>query len=109
MLQEFNELEYYAPIPGSDPVEYRYNAWGYSTVGFFAPMSRYSANIAAGGPPRSLAHEFKSLVKEAHKRGIEVRRWGSVGGAREAAPFLSRKLWVREASRARLSGVRGDV
>lgn len=71
-VQEFNELEYYAQIPGSDPPEFRYNFWGYSTVGFFAPMSRYSANIAAGGPPRSLAHEFKTMIKECHKRGIEV-------------------------------------
>ena len=37
-LQEFNELEYYSQIPGSDT--YRYNFWGYSTAGFFAPMSR---------------------------------------------------------------------
>ena len=40
--QEFNELEYYAQIPGSH--SYRHNFWGYSTVGFFAPMSR------CGGP-----------------------------------------------------------
>jgi isoamylase len=57
---------------------YRYNFWGYSTVGYFAPMSRYSANMAAGGPPRSLAHEFKSLVRECHKRGIEVGRLNTI-------------------------------
>jgi pullulanase/glycogen debranching enzyme len=68
---------------GSDPPVYRYNFWGYSTVGYFSPMSRYSANVAAGGPPRSLAHEFKSLVRECHKRGIEV---GShMGGVNAAA------------------------
>ncbi len=39
-VQEFNELEYYSLIPGSDPPEYRVNFWGYSTVGYFAPMSR---------------------------------------------------------------------
>ncbi|KAL6765555.1 isoamylase [Haematococcus lacustris] len=71
-VQEFNELEYYTPIPGSDPPAYRFNFWGYSTLGFFAPMSRYSANIAAGGPPLSLAYEFKTLVRECHARGIEV-------------------------------------
>ncbi|KAJ9504980.1 hypothetical protein QJQ45_013103, partial [Haematococcus lacustris] len=71
-VREFNELEYYAPIPGSEPPAYRFNFWGYSTLSFFAPMSRYSANIAAGGPPRSLSHEFKSLVRECHSRGIEV-------------------------------------
>jgi len=40
LLQELNELEYYSEIPGSSPTAYRYNYWGYSTVGFFAPMSR---------------------------------------------------------------------
>ena len=33
-------------IPGSD--EYRFNFWGYSTVGFFAPMSRFSEAAARG-------------------------------------------------------------
>lgn len=40
LLQELNELEYYSPIAGSDPPAFRFNYWGYSTVGFFAPMSR---------------------------------------------------------------------
>jgi len=71
-VQELNELEYYSAIPGSDPPAYRYNYWGYSTVGFFAPMSRYSAAIAAGEPAHAVTNEFKTLVKECHKRGIEV-------------------------------------
>lgn len=57
-------------IPGTD--EYRFNYWGYSTVGFFAPMSRYSAAAAAGKPAAEVVGEFKTLVKECHKRGIEV-------------------------------------
>jgi isoamylase len=28
---EFNELEYYSPIPGSLTNEHRFNFWGYST------------------------------------------------------------------------------
>lgn len=35
-------------IPGSEGV-YRYNFWGYSTVGYFAPMARFSAAAAQGG------------------------------------------------------------
>ncbi|KAG1669600.1 hypothetical protein FOA52_006373 [Chlamydomonas sp. UWO 241] len=69
-VQEFNELEYYAPIPGSD--EFRFNFWGYSTVGFFAPMSRFSAAAAAGKDGDAIRNEFKMLVRECHKRGIEV-------------------------------------
>lgn len=40
---EFNELEYYTPIPGTDL--FRYNFWGYSTVAFFAPMARFAADV----------------------------------------------------------------
>jgi isoamylase len=40
---EFNELEYYTPIPGTGL--YRYNFWGYSTVAFFAPMSRFASDV----------------------------------------------------------------
>ena len=57
-------------IPGTD--NYRFNYWGYSTVGFFAPMARYSAAAGAGKPASEVAREFKRLVKECHKRGIEV-------------------------------------
>ncbi|KIZ04667.1 glycogen operon protein GlgX [Monoraphidium neglectum] len=68
---EFNELEYYSPIPGQEN-SYRYNFWGYSTVGFFSPMSRYSFAVANGADGEALRREFKTMVREAHKRGIEV-------------------------------------
>ncbi|EIE26827.1 glycoside hydrolase [Coccomyxa subellipsoidea C-169] len=67
-VHEFNELEYYQVRTD----EYRYNYWGYSTVGFFAPMARYSAAAAAGRPGADIVNEFKTLVKECHRRGIEV-------------------------------------
>lgn len=69
-MQEFNELEYYSKIPGSDA--FRVNFWGYSTVGFFAPMSRYSDAAAKGKSGEAICNEFKTLVKECHQRGIEV-------------------------------------
>ncbi|KAF6257870.1 isoamylase [Scenedesmus sp. NREL 46B-D3] len=69
---EFNELEYYSPIPGSTTGEHRFNFWGYSTVNFFSPMARYSFAIASGADGAALQQEFKLLVREAHKRGIEV-------------------------------------
>jgi len=40
------------------------NYWGYNTIGFFAPMSRYSATGSIS--------EFKTMVKTLHSAGIEV-------------------------------------
>ncbi|KAI8476733.1 MAG: isoamylase [Monoraphidium minutum] len=68
---EFNELEYYSPIPGQEGA-YRYNFWGYSTVNYFSPMARYSFAAANGADGEALRREFKTLVREAHRRGIEV-------------------------------------
>ncbi|BDV42175.1 glycogen operon protein GlgX homolog [Geotalea uraniireducens] len=45
-----------------------YNYWGYSTVGFFAPK----AGFAATGRFGMQVDEFKTMVKELHKNGIEV-------------------------------------
>jgi isoamylase len=42
--------------------------WGYNTLGYFAPMSRYSSCGDHGGQVR----EFKEMVKAFHKAGIEV-------------------------------------
>ena len=35
-------------------------------------MARYSAAAAAGRPGTDIVNEFKMLVKECHRRGIEV-------------------------------------
>ena len=44
------------------------NYWGYSTIGFFAPESRYSSAGDRGGQ----VVEFKTMVKALHAAGIEV-------------------------------------
>jgi len=44
------------------------NYWGYNTIGFFAPDIKYSGNGHLGGQ----VAEFKTMVKELHKAGIEV-------------------------------------
>ena len=44
------------------------NYWGYSTVNFFSPK----AGFAADKRPGACVHEFKNLVKELHRNGIEV-------------------------------------
>jgi len=44
------------------------NYWGYNTIGFFAPDVRYASNGHLG----EQVFEFKNMVKELHKAGIEV-------------------------------------
>ena len=65
-LQEFNpwELDRRNPETGEKLTNY----WGYSTVGFFAPTAGYSSSGTLGGQ----VTEFKTMVRELHKAGIEV-------------------------------------
>jgi len=44
------------------------NYWGYNTIGFFAPESSYGTKSFLG----CQVNEFKMLVRELHKAGIEV-------------------------------------
>jgi isoamylase len=44
------------------------NYWGYNTIGFFAPEVRFRRGKAPGGEVK----QFKSMVKQLHRAGIEV-------------------------------------
>ncbi|KMT19791.1 hypothetical protein BVRB_1g008450 [Beta vulgaris subsp. vulgaris] len=63
---EFDEMELQRR---SNPRDHMINTWGYSTINFFAPMSRYAS---CGGGPINAALEFKEMVKALHNAGIEV-------------------------------------
>jgi isoamylase len=65
-VQEFDELELERqnPITG----EKLQNYWGYSTISFFAPKGRYSSSGSLG----EQVNEFKEMVRELHRAGIEV-------------------------------------
>ena len=65
-IHEFNENELIGknPVTGKRLVNY----WGYSTVSFFAPKGSYAHDRSLGGQ----VHEFKVMVRELHKAGIEV-------------------------------------
>lgn len=65
-VQEFDERE----DPRTSPVtgELLGNYWGYSTVSFFAPESRYSSVGQLG----QQVPELKELVRALHRAGIEV-------------------------------------
>jgi glycogen operon protein len=43
------------------------NYWGYNSIGYFAPMSRY-----ASGDRGQQVTEFKTMVKRLHEAGLEV-------------------------------------
>lgn len=64
-IHEFNELELAKAPP---PRNKLCNFWGYSTVNYFAPMRRY----ATSQEPGAAIKEFKMMVKELHRHGIEV-------------------------------------
>ncbi|KAK4390083.1 Isoamylase 3, chloroplastic [Sesamum angolense] len=63
---EFDEMEFQRR---PNPRDHMINTWGYSTINFFAPMSRYASN---GGGPLNASREFKEMVKALHNAGIEV-------------------------------------
>lgn len=65
-VYEFDEFENSRQSPVDDSLLLNY--WGYSTVGFFAPKAAY----AATGKYGMEVDEFKTLVKELHKNGIEI-------------------------------------
>ncbi len=64
-VYDFDELENAPVVP---PPEANINYWGYSTVNFFAPK----AGLAAGGASGGEVEEFKYMVRELHRAGIEV-------------------------------------
>jgi len=65
-VQEFNENEIIRHHPRTG--EKLTNYWGYSTASFFAPKGSYAADQTPGGQ----VNEFKEMVRELHKAGIEV-------------------------------------
>ena len=65
-IQEFNENELSSVNPKTrKPLK---NYWGYSTVSFFSPKGSYAFDRSPGGA----VNEFKEMVRELHKAGLEV-------------------------------------
>ncbi|MHC6201938.1 glycogen debranching protein GlgX [Breznakiellaceae bacterium SP9] len=65
-IQEFNENELARSNPRT--TEPLVNYWGYSTAAFFAPKASYAWDKSCGGQVR----EFKTMVRDLHKAGIEL-------------------------------------
>ncbi len=66
------------------------NYWGYNTIGYFAPEISYSTRRAPG----CQVTEFKTLVRELHRAGIEVILdvvYNHTGEGNELGPTVSFK------------------
>jgi isoamylase len=64
------------------------NYWGYNTIGYFAPDSRYSSSGVHG----EQVLEFKEMVRALHRAGIEVILdvvYNHTGEGNHAGPTLS--------------------
>jgi glycogen operon protein len=69
----------------SEPLE---NYWGYDPISFFAPKGRYASSSEKGNQ----VQEFKEMVRELHKAGIEVILdvvFNHTGEGSELGPTLS--------------------
>jgi len=74
-VNEFDSIENYRTHPQTGKLLKNY--WGYSTILFFAPKGLYSYSLTnvSDSDDISLGHQvndFKRMVKELHKNGIEV-------------------------------------
>jgi glycogen operon protein len=65
-VNEFDECE----LDRANPLtgERLFNLWGYNSLSFYALKASYASNPAFGAP----LLEFKEMVRELHKAGIEV-------------------------------------
>ncbi|GAQ84892.1 isoamylase [Klebsormidium nitens] len=85
-VMEYDELEFQRR---KNPRDHMVNTWGYSTVNFFAPMTRYASG---GGGPMVASREFKEMVKALHAAGIEVLLdvvYNHTNEADDEFPFLT--------------------
>jgi glycogen operon protein len=65
-LHEFDEFENTHKNPKT--AEKLTNYWGYSTIAFFSPKANYSSSGKRG----QQVDEFKEMVRELHKAGLEI-------------------------------------
>ena len=65
-IQEFDHNENFRHNPRTKERLHQY--WGYSTMAFLAPKGHYASSGSSG----QQVSEFKTMVKELHKAGIEI-------------------------------------
>lgn len=93
-LCEFNECETNFINPKTK--KRLCNYFGYSPINYFSPMNRYASDSTGMNP----LNEFKTMVKECHKQGIEVILdvvYNHTGESGEKGPTLSFKGFDKQA------------
>jgi isoamylase len=93
-LCEFNECENIFINPKTK--KHLYNYFGYSPINYFSIMNRYASDSRGIQP----MNEFKTLVKESHRLGIEVIVdvvYNHTGEGGENGPKISFKGFDKEA------------
>jgi len=91
-IMEYDHMSFTRVNPMTD--EHLENYWGYDPIAFFAPNSRY-ASTSKGEQVK----EFKEMVRELHKEGIEVILdvvFNHTGEGSELGPTLSFRGWDNE-------------
>lgn len=91
-IHEFNEKEVMQSNPYTK--ERLCNYFGYSTVNFFSPMNRYASQSIQD----HARLEFKTMVRELHKNGIEVILdvvYNHTCEGNEKGPTFSFEGWIR--------------
>lgn len=88
-IMEFDHMSFFKTNPLTG--ELLENYWGYDPIAFFAPNSRYSSDSNG-----EQVQEFKEMVRELHKEGIEVILdvvFNHTGEGSELGPTLSFRGW----------------
>lgn len=85
---ELMPVHHFLSLPGHLADKELSNYWGYDSINYFAPYSKYSASGSQG----QQVQEFKQMVKTLHKAGIEVILdvvYNHTGEGNQLGPTLS--------------------
>ncbi|MBB6479323.1 glycogen debranching protein GlgX [Spirochaeta isovalerica] len=91
-IMEYDHMSFTRVNPITD--EHLENYWGYDPIAFFAPNSRYASDSKG-----AQVTEFKEMVRELHKEGIEVILdvvFNHTGEGSELGPTISFRGWDNE-------------
>ena len=80
------------------------NYWGYNTLNFFTPHADYATPASRAEGPSAVLREFKTMVRELHRAGLEVildvvynhTSEGEIGGPRSSLRGIDNRSYYRQ-------------